>query len=169
MKSIPPQQQAPRTYLENQDIRCVTSPYPTSTSKTSSTAEGIITPVLSAEMKDVVLERLEKEIMSKLGGGSMCRSSGGGSKVNLSGKKRKRERTSTTTTSIQSTKDEVPMMGTAESVVRSRFIVGEYELHRFDMSTDYHCLACLCIAVVHHNSDLLMLHTQYNLMLILIW
>lgn len=125
MKSTSPQQQAPRTYLENQDIRCVTSPYPTSTSKTSSTAEGIITPVLSAEMKDVVLERLEKEIMSKLGGGSMCRSSGGGSMVNLSGKKRRRERTSKTTTCIQSTKDEAPMMGTAESVVRSRFIVGE--------------------------------------------
>ena len=49
--------------------------------------EGITIPVLSVEMEHVLMERLEKEIASKLGG-SICRSV---SRRNVSGKKRRRE------------------------------------------------------------------------------
>ena len=81
----------------------------------------------------MLMERLEKEITSKLGG-SICRSV---SKRNLSGKKRRRESQkedptlgsgATKTKANENVDDEkvdVPM-GTAESVVRSGFIVGEY-------------------------------------------
>jgi len=77
----------------------------------------------------VLMERLEKEITSKLGG-SICRSV---SKRNLSGKKRRRENKNENTAlgsgatkaneNVDDEKVDAPM-GTAESVVRSRFIVG---------------------------------------------
>jgi len=111
--------QHPRTYLENEDIRCVASPY-------ASSSECITTPVLSAEMKHVLLERLEKEIMSKIGG-SICRSASDG---NLSGKKRRRESQNNPATGkgkanekAVDEKGKAPMR-IVESVVRSRFIVG---------------------------------------------
>eukprot|EP00578_Thalassiosira_sp_NH16_P013783 CAMPEP_0181120296 /NCGR_PEP_ID=MMETSP1071-20121207/24079_1 /TAXON_ID=35127 /ORGANISM="Thalassiosira sp., Strain NH16" /LENGTH=197 /DNA_ID=CAMNT_0023204939 /DNA_START=75 /DNA_END=665 /DNA_ORIENTATION=+ len=95
---------------ENEDIRCVASPY------ASSSTEGITTPVLSAGMKHLILERLEKEIVCKLSSGSICyrrrRVPGKGQ----SGKKRRRE--------SQSIAEAAKAMETAESVVRSRFIVG---------------------------------------------
>ncbi|KAL7530398.1 hypothetical protein ACHAXR_003472 [Thalassiosira sp. AJA248-18] len=127
MKSPSSHQQPPRTYLENQDIRCVASPYPT-----TSLSEGITTPVLSAEMKHVLLERLEKEIMSKLEGGSMCRR-GVPSSTNMSGKKRRRESKINAESGVANKAaenvDDRKVIGpmricTAESVVRSRFIVG---------------------------------------------
>eukprot|EP00581_Thalassiosira_minuscula_P000029 CAMPEP_0183746810 /NCGR_PEP_ID=MMETSP0737-20130205/66944_1 /TAXON_ID=385413 /ORGANISM="Thalassiosira miniscula, Strain CCMP1093" /LENGTH=160 /DNA_ID=CAMNT_0025982515 /DNA_START=160 /DNA_END=642 /DNA_ORIENTATION=- len=114
-----------RTFLDNEDIRCVTSPYPNSST-------GIITtPVLSAEMKHVLLERLEKEIVSKLGG-SISRV--GTSKIaTLSGQRRRRDRQggkpSLESDAAKTKKNEneekvnVPM-DMAEYVVRSRFVVG---------------------------------------------
>ena len=79
----------------------------------------------------MLMERLEKEITSKLGG-SICRSV---SKRNLSGKKRRRGNknenpalsggATKANENVDDEKVDVPM-GTAESVVRSRFIVGEY-------------------------------------------
>jgi len=105
---------------------------------------GIVTPVMSAEMKVVLLERLKNEILSKLGGGSLCRSSRSVSgsvsnRNNRSGRKRRIESQSenpasgsngngvATTTSNNEKGDKGTvdqLMNTAESVVRSRFIVG---------------------------------------------
>ena len=70
----------------------------------------------------MLLERLEKEIMSKLGSKSMCRSRGG-SGMSLSGKKRRRR---DDLQSEPSGKNSAASICLAESVVRSRFIVGEY-------------------------------------------
>ena len=88
--------------------------------------EGIITtPVISVEMKHVLMERLEKEIISKLVSSSMSNSKG-----SRNGKKRGRESRSE---NAANAKDEnfngrkvhAPM-GAAEAVVRSRFVVGKF-------------------------------------------
>jgi len=113
---------------ENEDIRCVASPY------ASSSTEGITTPVLSAGMKHLILERLEKEIVCKLSSGSICyrrrRVPGKGQ----SGKKRRRESQSIAEAAKATGNNDGAVykqvyapMETAESVVRSRFIVGEYD------------------------------------------
>lgn len=62
-KNRPP----PRTCIDNDDIRFVASPY-----ASSSPGGGILTPVTSTEMKHILFERLEKEIISKFGG-RICR------------------------------------------------------------------------------------------------
>lgn len=91
----------------------------------------------------MLLERLEKEIISKLGGGSMCRRNSSVSPAagkRLSGKRRRREskqnnhppalRTGATKANNENVVVKVDVsMSTAESVVRSRFIVGEYYFH----------------------------------------
>ena len=136
MKSIPSQQkqQAPRTYIENEDIRCVASPYPT-----TSATEGIITQVLPTEMKPVVLERLEKEIISKIGG-SICRRSVSNNGINnLSGKKRRREGEKSKANGSKAVEGkDIKSMSVAETVVRSRFVVGEYYHDIFVIAQNVH-------------------------------
>jgi len=109
----------------------------------------VATPVLSAEMKNLLLDRLNKEILSKLSG-SLCRR-GSVSSKKLSGKKRRRKG-----------KDEDPKLGSgsgiaakasiekvkgekldapvspAESVVRSRFFVGINQCTRILENTVQH-------------------------------
>ncbi|KAL9191218.1 hypothetical protein ACHAXT_000924 [Thalassiosira profunda] len=133
MPSSQPQKRPPpppRTHLDNEDIRCVASPYSPS---------GISAPVASAEVKEVLLDRLRKEITSKMGG-SVCRRRSSGGKP--SGKKRRRgDGDASIDGEVGRKGDALSAMGgddaaanraggsdapmsTAESVVRSRFIVG---------------------------------------------
>ncbi len=99
----------PRTYLDNDDIRCVASPFffgeqnSNYAQRSGRAYLGLSNPIItSSETKNVLLDRLEKEIISKLGGG-FCRSSKNGEQTmhgnhanlkksanNKKGKKRRR-------------------------------------------------------------------------------
>ena len=98
----------------NEDIRCV---------------HNIVTPVLSSELKPIILNRLQKEITSKIGG-SIChkrRSSSSASK-RIGGKKRAREYKEASEPSQEKEAKQVYGINVStsisESVVRSRLVVG---------------------------------------------
>ena len=101
----------------NDDIRCV---------------HNIVTPVLSSELKIIILQRLQKEITSKIGG-SVCKRSSSSSDTSkrLGGKKRARDyiEVSNEPSPGKETKSRVDgkvnvSMSISESVVRSRLVVG---------------------------------------------
>jgi len=96
----------------NEDIRCV---------------HNIVTPVLSSELKPIILQRLQKEITSKFGGSVCHKSSSSETSKRIGGKKRSRE--SKPSQEKEEVKSQVDgkvnvSMSISESVVRSRLVVG---------------------------------------------
>lgn len=97
----------------NEDIRCV---------------HNIVTPVLSSELKPIILQRLQKEITSKIGG-SVCKRRSSDTSKRISGKKRARESKPSQEKEVKSQVDgkvNVSMsISESESVVRSRLVIGK--------------------------------------------
>ena len=102
----------------NEDIRCV---------------HNIVTPVLSSELKPIILNRLQKEITSKIGG-SIChkRSSRSDTSKRIGGKKRARESKPSQEKEVKSSQVDGKVnvsMSISESVVRSRLVIGKFAIH----------------------------------------
>ena len=98
-------------YDNNEDIRCV---------------HNIVTPVLSSELKPIILQRLQKEITSKIGG-SVCKRRSSDTSKRIGGKKRARESKPSQEKEVKSQVDgKVNVsMNISESVVRSRLVIGK--------------------------------------------
>ncbi|KAL7522910.1 hypothetical protein ACHAWX_007653 [Stephanocyclus meneghinianus] len=116
------QKRKTRQAVQDEDIRCVSYPY----SSSGGNGDVIVTPVVSLEVKQVLLDRLKGEIVSKLDG-AWCRGQRLAD-VRRGGKKRKIHKCESDhqecgdDNSSQQSK-EVPL-SIPEVVVRSRFIVG---------------------------------------------
>ena len=111
-----------RQTVQDEDIRCVRYPY----SSSGGNSDVIVTPVVSLEVKQVLLDRLKGEILSKLGG-AWCRGRRLAN-VRRGGKKRMintcegDHQECGDDSSLHQSK-EIPI-SIPEVVVRSRFIVG---------------------------------------------
>jgi hypothetical protein len=95
----------------NEDIKCVASPYD---------VDGIVTSVVSNEMKDVLLDRLATEILSKITGG-WCRTTS-----DVRPRRSKKQKLERCDNVDDGTKGQP--MSIAEKIVRTRLVVGEYGL-----------------------------------------
>eukprot|EP01082_Thalassiosira_pseudonana_P006149 g5542.t1 g5542 contig2:744601-745412(-) len=91
----------------NEDIKCVASPYD---------VDGIVTSVVSNEMKDVLLDRLATEILSKITGG-WCRTTS-----DVRPRRSKKQKLEHCDNVDDGTKGQP--MSIAEKIVRTRLVVG---------------------------------------------